>query len=86
MRDEQIAALKEPGGRHSEGVFDPAERALLRFTDLLTTRPGNVDQTDIDQLGEHFTEEQILELVAVIATANWTNRFNDGLGTPLPSM
>jgi alkylhydroperoxidase family enzyme len=34
-------------------------------------------------LGEHFNEEQIVELVFVVATANWTNRVNDGLQTPL---
>lgn len=28
-------------------------------------------------------EEQIVELVLVIATANWTNRVNGGLQTPL---
>jgi alkylhydroperoxidase family enzyme len=38
--------------------------------------PGNA-------LGNHFTEEQVVELVATIATANWTNRINDGLQTPL---
>jgi alkylhydroperoxidase family enzyme len=25
---------------------------------------------------------KVVELVVVIATANWTNRFNDGLQTP----
>jgi hypothetical protein len=34
--------------------------------------------------GEHLTEGQVIELVIVIATANWTNRVNDGLQTPLP--
>jgi alkylhydroperoxidase family enzyme len=36
-------------------------------------------------LGEHLDEEQVIELVFTIATANWTNRVNDGLRTPLPS-
>jgi alkylhydroperoxidase family enzyme len=36
-------------------------------------------------LAEHFDETQIVELVITIATANWTNRVNDGLRTPLPS-
>jgi len=58
---------------------------VLRFTDLLTSWPGNVAQEDIDALGEHFGEEQVVELVLVVATANWTNRVNDGLQTPLPT-
>jgi alkylhydroperoxidase family enzyme len=56
----------------------------LRFTDLLTSLPGNIDDADLDALAEHFSEEQVLELVFTIATANWTNRVNDGLRTPLP--
>lgn len=84
MTDEQIAALKEPGGRRNVMLFDPAERAVLRFTDHLTSYPGNIDDTDLDALAEHFDQVQIVELVIAIATANWTNRVNDGLRTPLP--
>lgn len=65
-------------------MFDPAERALLRFTDHLTSFPGNIDEEDLDMLSQHFNEDQIVELVFAIATANWTNRVNDGLRTPLP--
>ena len=83
MTDAQITALKEPGGRRSEEVFSAEEQAILRFTELLTSYPGSIDPSDLDALGAHFTEEQIVELVLVIATANWTNRVNDGLQTPL---
>jgi alkylhydroperoxidase family enzyme len=83
ITDEQIAALKEPGGRRRADLFSADERAVLRYTDLLTSHPGNIDQVDLDALGEHFNQEQIVELAAVIATANWTNRLNDGLQVPL---
>ena len=83
MTDAQIAALNAPGGRGDE-AFSDAERAVLRFTDLLTSWPGNVAPEDLDALGEHFSEEQVVELVLVVATANWTNRVNDGLQTPVP--
>jgi alkylhydroperoxidase family enzyme len=56
---------------------------VLRFTDLLTGHPGSVEQRDLDDLGAQLSKDEVLELVAVIATANWTNRFNDGLQTPL---
>lgn len=82
VTDEQIAALKEPGGRHRE-LFTPEEQAVLRYSDLLTSYPGNIDQSDIDALGTCFSEEQIVELVLVIAAANLTNRINDGLQTPI---
>jgi alkylhydroperoxidase family enzyme len=68
-----------------EDVFSAEERAILRFTDLLNSRPGNVEHVDLERLGDHLSEEQVVELVIIIATANWTNRVNDGLQTPLPS-
>jgi alkylhydroperoxidase family enzyme len=83
LTDEQIATLKEPGGRHRGEVFNAEEQAILRFTDLLSSHSGNIDPSDLDALGARFTEDQIVELVLVIATANWTNRVNDGLQTPL---
>jgi alkylhydroperoxidase family enzyme len=56
---------------------------VLRFATLLTSHPGSVEPRDLDDLGAHLTPEEVVELVATIATANWTNRFNDGLQTPL---
>ena len=56
---------------------------MLRYTDLLTSRPANVDQADIEALAAHFDEQQIVELVLAVATANLTNRINDGFRTPL---
>lgn len=76
--------MREPGSRRNEKLFDVTERAILRFTDLLTSRPGNIDDTDLDALGKHLDEEQVIELVLTVAMANWTNRVNDGLRTPLP--
>jgi alkylhydroperoxidase family enzyme len=55
----------------------------LRYTDLLTTRPENIEQADLEALSSLFNEEQIIELAMVIATANWTTRINDGLLVPL---
>ena len=57
---------------------------MLRFATLLTSYPGGVEPRDLDELGAHLSAEEAFELVVAIATANWTNRFNDGLGTPLP--
>lgn len=82
MTDEQVAALKEPGGRHRD-VFTAEEHAVLRLTDLLTSYPGNIEQADIDALAMHFSQEQIVELVLIVATANLTNRIKGGLQTPL---
>jgi alkylhydroperoxidase family enzyme len=33
----------------------------------------------LEDLKRHFSEDQIVELTAVVAIANFTNRFNDAL-------
>ena len=54
----------------------------MRYTDLLTTRPENIEAADLEALSAHFSEEQIIELTLAIATANLTTRINDGLQVP----
>ena len=82
MTDEQINALKEPGGKDQARLFTPEEQAVLRYTDLLTTRPENIEEADLKALSAQFNEEQIVELTIAIATASWTTRINDGLQVP----
>ena len=82
MTDEQISALKEPGGKIKSGLFTPEEQAILRYTDLLTTRPENIEAADLEALSAQFSEEQIIELALAIATASWTTRINEGLQVP----
>lgn len=83
MTEARIAALKKPGGRRREDALSAEQRAVLRFTNLRTRCPGNINPSDLDALGEHFNEDQIVALVLVIATANWPHRINDGIQTPL---
>ena len=35
----------------------------------------------LEDVRKHFSEDQIVELTAVVAMANFTNRVNDGLRT-----
>ena len=49
----------------------------------LTGYPGGIDEQDVEALGKHFDKEQIVELVVTAATANFTNRINEGLKTPV---
>lgn len=52
---------------------------MLRYTDLLTTAPSNVDEVDVDALHRYFDDAQIVELDLVISFANLTNRISEGL-------
>ena len=82
MTDEQVQALKEPGGSSHE-VFTEEERAAIQFAEQLTAWPAAIQPADLEALGKFFNVEQIEELVLIIATANLTNRFNEGMKTPV---
>jgi alkylhydroperoxidase family enzyme len=58
-------------------VFSEPERAAISYARELTRTADAEDSRD--GLLEHFTNEQIVEITAVAAVANFTNRFNNGL-------
>lgn len=61
-----------------DGGFSEPELAAIRYARELT-RTANAAATR-DALAAHFNDEQIVEITMVAATANWTNRINNGLG------
>jgi uncharacterized peroxidase-related enzyme len=82
VTDEQVQALKEPGGSRLD-IFTEEERAAIQFAEQLTAWPAAIQPADLDHLGQFFNIEQIEELVLAVATANLTNRFNEGMKTPV---
>lgn len=47
--------------------FTDAERAALRYADMMYLDPNQVDRAMYDELKRHYTEAQIMELGAFIA-------------------
>ncbi|MBX3740951.1 MAG: carboxymuconolactone decarboxylase family protein [Akkermansiaceae bacterium] len=65
-------------------LYTPAERAVLRWTELLTELPGGrVTDDDFAELRAHFSEEQIPQITLAIATINAWNRFGVGFRLPV---
>jgi uncharacterized peroxidase-related enzyme len=58
--------------------FSGPERAVIQYARELTRTADAADTRD--ELAEHFSAEQIVEITLVAAMANFTNRFNNGLG------
>jgi uncharacterized peroxidase-related enzyme len=76
--DKVFAALK---ARRPEDAFDGKELALLRYTEKLTARVGNMVATDIDLMRQDgVSDEEILEVNQVCAYFNYSNRLLNGLG------
>lgn len=58
--------------------FSDAETAAIRYARELT-RTADAGHSREALLG-HFNDEQVVEITLVAAMANFTNRFNNGLG------
>ena len=65
--------------------FDAAERAALRLARDAGVSPPAVTDAHFEALRKHFDDDEILELVSVIALFGWLNRWNDTLATELES-
>ena len=77
VSDAQIAALTF---YQRSDLFNEQEKAVIKFADQVTRAAATVRDSDLEALRTWFSEDQIAELVMVIAVANFTNRVNDGLG------
>jgi uncharacterized peroxidase-related enzyme len=58
--------------------FTPAEQTALHYAREMTRACADEFGTR-EHLQEHFSEDQLVELTLVVAMANFTNRFNNGL-------
>jgi len=57
------------------------EQALFRFADKLTRQPGEIAESDVDELRRHaWNDAQIHETVLAAAWFNFVNRISAGLG------
>jgi uncharacterized peroxidase-related enzyme len=66
-------------------LFSEAERAALRVAQGAAQVPNAVTDDDFNALKRHYTEAQIVDIVAVIALFGFLNRYNDTMATELES-
>jgi alkylhydroperoxidase family enzyme len=63
-------------------VFSELERLVIRYAQEMT-RNVQVDRALVESLKRHLSPEALVQLTLGIAAANFTNRFNEALGTEL---
>jgi len=78
--DEKIAAIWE---FESSDLFTDAERAAIALAMKAGNLPNDASQEDFDELKKHFTEPEIVEIVASVALFGYLNRWNDTMATQL---
>ena len=74
ISEEELRALQT----EQDHSFSASERAAIEYARELTQAADGSDSRAA--LEEHFNDEQIVEITLVAAMANFTNRFNNGLG------
>lgn len=63
-------------------LFSELERLVIRYAEEMT-RKVQVDGALVEALKRQLSPEALVQLTLTIAAANFTNRFNEALGTEL---
>jgi len=69
---------------YRQALLDDATRALLEYTVKLTLHAHTCSEQDLEQLrAQGFSDEDIVDAVALIGMMNFLNRLADALGIDL---
>ncbi len=66
--------------------FTPAEKAALAFAHAAASVPNGVTDDLIAALRAHWSDEDIVEIMGVIALFGYLNRWNDSMGSALEDL
>lgn len=66
----------------TNAAFTEKERAALAYAEAMTKSDKQVDDAVFKRLRAQFSDNQILELTALIAYQNLSSKFNAALGVP----
>jgi alkylhydroperoxidase family enzyme len=80
IEEKKLAAVRD---YKSSSLFSSAERAALDLAAAASAIPNGVTDAMFAELRKHWTEEQIVEIVAAIAATGFVNRWNTTMATPL---
>lgn len=72
VSDEEIANL--------EAKADDKERSALAYARAMTEKAYEMPAEVVATARKHFSDEELVELAAVVGLFNYINRFNDALG------
>ena len=64
-------------------LYSQAEKAAFEFALAASSVPNAVDEKIIAELHKYWSEEDIVEILGVIALFGYLNRWNDSMGTTM---
>ncbi len=78
--DAKLAAIND---YQTSALYSPAERSALDFAAAAGQVPNAVDEQVFGRLRAHWSEGQIVEILAVVSLYGFLNRWNDSMATEL---
>lgn len=78
--DERLAAL---WSFRDSALFTEAEKAAFEFALAAASVPNAVDDAIAERLRAHWHDDEIVEILGVVALFGFLNRWNDAMGTSL---
>src|SRR6267378_3303062 len=78
-----LGAIWDPQSEVDRGFKRLVAHVALDFAIAAASVPNGVSDDMFASLRKHWSENQIVEIVGVIATFGFLNRWNDTMGTPL---
>lgn len=79
ISDEKILALPQYA---ASPLYSERERAALEYADGMTITGRDVSDELFARLRQHFTDDELVELMAIIAWENASSKFNRALRVP----
>ncbi|MGB3751864.1 MAG: carboxymuconolactone decarboxylase family protein [Arcobacteraceae bacterium] len=79
---EKLEAIYE---YNTSPLYSDRERIALDFALAAASVPNGVTDEMYEELNSFWNEEEIVEILAVVAMFGFLNRWNDSMGTPLES-
>jgi uncharacterized peroxidase-related enzyme len=80
VEERRLAAVWE---YRTSPLFSEAERVALDFALAAASVPNDVTDAMFAEVRKHWSENQVVEIAAVVAYFGFLNRWNDTMGTPL---
>lgn len=70
----------------TDSIFSEKERAALRFAQNAASVPNAITDEDFEEMRKFFSEEDIVDILALIGYFGFLNRWNDTMATDLEDL
>lgn len=79
VSEDKLLALED---WRTSNLFDERERVALDYAEAMTRSDREVDDALMERLRQHFDDDPVIELSALVAFQNMSSKFNAALAVP----